>query len=443
MDKYGKIFAAVDIGSTKIVALAGTKNEEGKIQIIGLGQSASRGVTRGVLLNVEEAFAAISEAVGKAEHDCGHDIEDVFVNISGQQLTTLTSVQQKTMGRDHCVTEADVNQIMEQARQINLPNDTTIYHINPEFYSVDGEAVTTSPVGTIGEKMNASFKIHVAPDSYQRNIALCLKRGSINVHRAILDPIASSEVVLTDDEKESGVALVDIGGGTTKISIFYDGVLCFTSMVPFGGNVITKDIKEGCSITVKEAESLKRQFGQAIADFAPENKVVTIQRNGWEPKQISFKSLAHIIQARMEEIVVHFFYQIRKSGYADKLGAGIVITGGGSLLTNLGQLIKFHTGYDVRIGRPNLNLFAAGKELDDPKYSTVLGLLKMAAVEDGLIGKKRKKPVKVKQEGPGFMTAMKTKLEQKINGYQQKVQQSVIVFFEDNTEDTDMNLDKS
>jgi len=443
MDKNGKIFAAVDIGSTKIVALAGTKNEEGKIQIIGLGQSASRGVNRGVVFNVEEAFAAISEAVGKAETDCGQDIENVFVNISGQQLTTLTSLQQRTMGRDHCVTEADVNQILEQARQINLPDDTAIYHINPEFYTIDGEAVTTTPVGTIGEKMDASFKIHIAPDSYQRNIAMCLKRGSINVQKAILDPIASSEVVLTDDEKESGVALVDIGGGTTKISIFYDGVLCFTSMVPFGGNVITKDIKEGCSITVKEAESLKRQFGQAIADFAPENKVVTIQRNGWEPKQISFKSLAHIIQARMEEIVVHFFYQIRKSGYADKLGAGIVITGGTSLLTNLGQLVKFHTGYDVRIGKPNLNLFVVGKEVDDPKFATVLGLLKLAAEEDGLIGKKKRKPVKVKSEGPGFITSIKTKLGLKVTDYQQKVQQSVIVFFEDNAEDTDMNLDKT
>jgi cell division protein FtsA len=439
MDKNEKIFAAVDIGSTKIVALAGKKNEEGKIQILGIGQSASRGVNRGVVFNVEEAFAAISEAVGKAEQECGHDIENVFVNISGQQLTTLTNRQQRTLGRDHCVTEADVRQIMEQAHQINLPDDMTIYHINPEFYTIDGEPVTSSPVGVIGEKMEASFKIHYAPDSYQRNIAMCLNRGSIQVQKAILDPIASSEVVLTEDEKESGVALVDIGGGTTKISIFYDGVLCFTSMVPFGGNVITKDIKEGCSITVKEAESLKRQFGQAIADFAPENKVVTIQRNGWEPKQISFKSLAHIIQARMEEIVVHFFYQIRKSGYADKLGAGIVITGGASLLTNLGQLIKFHTGYDVRIGKPNLNAFVAGKFADDPKFATVLGLLILAAAEDGQIGKKRRKPGKVKSEGPGFISSIKTKLGQKVNDYQQKV----IVFFDDNTEDTDMNLDKT
>jgi len=428
MDKNEKVFAAVDIGSTKIVALAGKLNEEGKIQIVGLGQSTSRGVNRGVVLNVEEAFAAISEAVGQAEKDSGHDIESVFVNISGQQLITLNTRQQRTLGKDHCVTENDVELMTEMAGQIALAEDMSIYHINPEFYTIDGDPVISSPVGSLGEKIEANFKVHVAPESYQRNISKCFERGSIQVQKAILDPIASSNVVLTDDEKEAGVALVDIGGGTTKISIFCEGVLCFTSMVPFGGNVVTKDIKEGCSITAKEAESLKRQFGQAIADFAPENKVVTIQRNGWEPKQISFKSLAHIIQARMEEIIVHFFFQIRNSGYIDKLGAGIVITGGTSLLNNLGQLVKFHTGFDVRIGTPNLNSFVPGRSIDNPIFATALGLLIMASSEDGQPRRKRKrKPAKPKSDGPGYLTTLRT-----------KIAQQVIVFFEDNPADTEM-----
>lgn len=426
MDKNEKIFAAVDIGSTKILALAGKKNEEGKIEVIGLGHSASRGVNRGVVLNVEEAFAAVSEAVGKAEKDCGHDIENVFVNISGQQLITLTSQQQRTFNRDHCVTESEVNQLMEQARQISLDEGMFIYHINPECYTIDGEA--NNPVGAIGEKLEANFKIHVAPDSYQRNIAKCFERGSIQVQRAVLDPIASSEVVLRDDEKEAGVALVDIGGGTTKISIFYEGVLCFTSMVPFGGNVVTKDIKEGCSITAREAESMKTRFGQAIGDFAPEDKVVTIPREGWDPKQISFKSLAHIIQARMEEIVVGFFYQIRKSGYADKLGAGIVITGGTSLLINLPQLIKFHTGFDVRLGKPILNDFVAGRELNDPRYSTVLGLLKIAAEEETQYNRKKNGRRKgTNSNEPGIISAFGI-----------KIKQGVLNFFEETTADTEM-----
>ncbi|MBL7972413.1 MAG: hypothetical protein JNL03_12930, partial [Prolixibacteraceae bacterium] len=173
MDKNENLFAAVDIGSTKIVALAGVKNEEGKIEIIGLGHSASRGVKRGVVLNVEEAFAAISDAIGQAEKNCGRDIENVYVNISGQQLTTLTSRQQRILGRDRYVSDSDVEQMMEQARQINLGEDMSIYHLNPEFYTVDGESGITNPVGAIGEKIEANFKVHVAPDAYQRNIAMC------------------------------------------------------------------------------------------------------------------------------------------------------------------------------------------------------------------------------------------------------------------------------
>ena len=425
MDKNEVIFAAVDIGSTKVVALAGKKMEDNKIQIIGLGHSASRGIKRGVVLNIEEAFAAVNDAVSQAERDCGQIIENVFVNISGQRLTTLTTRVQRTIGRDHSVSESDILQMTEQARQINIPEGMSIYHVNSVFYTIDSESGITSPVGTIGEKIEGTFKVHIAPEAYFRNITTCFKQGSINVQKPILDPIASSEVVLTEDEKESGVALVDIGGGTTKISIFCDGVLCYTSMVPFGGNVLTHDIKEGCSITVKQAESLKVQFGQAIADFAAEDKVVTIPIQGWEPRQISFKSLANIIQARMEEIIDGFAFQIKKSGYADKLGAGIVITGGTSLLPNLGQLIKFRTGFDVRKGKPNLNNFVARKQVDDPRYSTVLGLLKLA-VEEGHGGKKRKK-IKVKSNEPGMVEKM-----------QKRIVQGVIGFFEENQADTDI-----
>jgi len=426
MDKNEKIFAAVDVGSTKIVALAGKKDDEGKIRIVGLGHSASRGVKRGVVLNVEEAFAAISEAIGQTEKGCGQDIENVFVNISGQQLVTLTSRHQRTLGRDHCVVESDVEALLEQARQINLVEGMMIYHINPEFFTIDSEPGITSPIGSIGEKMEANYKIHVAPESYQRNISMCFNKGSINVQKAILDPIASSEVVLTDEEKETGVALVDIGGGATKISIFHEGVLCHTSMVPFGGNVVTLDIKEGCAITIKQAESLKVQFGQAIADFAPEDKVVTIPIHGWEPKQISFKSLAHIIQARMEEIIVQIFHQLRKSGYVDKLGAGIVLTGGTSLLQNVGQLVKFHTGFDVRVGKPNMNYFIAERNIEDPRFSTVLGLLRMAG-EDGAQHIKKGRRFRNKSNEPGIIKTM-----------QSKIVQGVIGFFEDNPADTEM-----
>jgi cell division protein FtsA len=429
MDKNEVIFAAVDIGSTKVVALAGTKTDDNRIQIIGLGHSPSRGIKRGVIINVEETYAAVNEALNQAEKECGHILENVFVNISGQHLTTVTTKAQQAIGRDHKVTESDVQQMTEKARQINLPEGMSIYHINSQNYTVDNEPGIANPVGTIGERIEGTFKLHIAPEAYSRNVATCFKQGSINVQKMILDPIASSSVILTDDEKEAGVALVDIGGGTTKISIFSEGVLCFTSMVPFGGNVLTHDIKEGCSITVRQAESLKVQFGQAFADFAPEDKVVTIPIQGWEPRQISFKSLAGIIQARMEEIIDGFSFQIQKSGYADKLGAGIVITGGTSLLPNLGQLIKFRTGFDVRKGKPNLNYFQVRKEVEDPRFSTALGLLKMAAEEQGQVGKKRKRE-KVKSNEPGIVTKV-------TNG----IKQGIINFFEEVPADTEMNQD--
>jgi len=420
MDKNDVIFAAVDLGSTKVVALAGKKIEDNKIQIVGLGHSASRGIKRGVVFNVEEAFAAVRDAVIQVEKECGQPIESVFVNISGQQLTTQTvKIKKAITGRDRCVTESDIAQMTEQARQINIADDMSIYHINVEYYNIDGEKCGTNPVGVIGEIIEGTFKVHIAPESYVKNITTCFKKGSINVSKSLLDPIASSEVVLSEYEKETGVALVDIGGGTTKISIFCEGVLCFTSMVPFGGNVITLDLKEGCNITIRQAESLKVQFGQAIADFAPEDKVVTIPIQGWEPRQISFKSLANIIQARVEEIIDGFEAQIKRSGYADKLGAGIVITGGTSLMTNLGQLIKYRTGYDVRNGKPNLTNFIIRKEVDDPRYSTVLGLLNMAAQEEGLVRKRRSRGISmlVNPGTPKFVGEWKKNIVQGVIGF--------------------------
>lgn len=430
MEKNEKIFAAVDIGSTKVVAIAGKRSEDNKIEIIGFGHSVSRGLKRGVVLNVEETFLAVSDAVSQVEKESGYYIENVFVNISGQQLNTLNSLQQKTFNRGHCISASDIEQMIEQAKQVELSENMAIYHLNPGLYTIDEETGIANPIGAICEKIEGTYKIHVAPLSYRQNIEMCFNKGSIKLQNTVLDPIASAEVVLSEEEKETGVALVDIGGGTTKISIFCDGVLCHTSMVPFGGNVVTHDIKEGCAITARQAESLKVQFGQAIGDFAPENKVVNIPPlpGGWEPKHISFKNLAHIIQARMDEIVSHFFFQIQKSGYAEKLGAGIVITGGTSLLPNLVQLVKFHTGFDVRVGKPNMNSFIAGKELNNPTYSTVLGLLKIAADEDGKPIKKGRRFRKEKSNEPGLMKIM-----------QNKIKQQVIGFFEDSTADTEMS----
>jgi cell division protein FtsA len=245
--------------------------------------------------------------------------------------------------------------------------------------------------------LQAEYKLIVGPEMYEEKIKTSLKNAGFEAVGVVVNPIAAAESVIDEEEKEAGVVVVDLGGGTTSISVFYENVLRFMSVVPFGGNVITLDIKEGCNILLKQAESLKVQYGAALGDFVPANKVVTIPGiNGWEPKEISFKSLAYIIQARMEEIVESIFFQIEKSGYTDKLGAGIVITGGGAKLEGLRQLVRFKTGMDVRIGFPIVALpFDQEKVLDSPQYATAFGLLKKAmrdenAQNDEMIVKKRK-----------------------------------------------------
>ncbi len=425
MARNEQIFVSVDIGSTKIVAIVGKKQEEGKIEIIGLGQSMSRGITRGVILNVDEAYAAISEAVRKAEDAFGGDIEQVFVNLSGQQLKTIGTKVQKYLAPGSIVSEEDVVQMYEQVSRIPVQEGYKIYQISPQLFTVDDEAGVMNPIGITGEKLDASFKVFIAPEQYEANIRKCFERAGIIVKKVVIDPVASSEVILSEDEKEAGVVLLDIGGGTTKMSVYVDNVLCFSSVIPFGGNVITHDIKEGCSILLRQAESLKTQFGQAMGDFAPEEKVVTIPGiSGWEPKEISFKSLAFIIQARMEEIIDAFYFQLDKSGCMDKLGAGIVIAGGSSLMPNLSQLVKFRTGLDVRTGVPNMNLFLDGNSLGDPRYGTALGLLSLAANEENggqrVIKKKKKK---VPEEG--FFSQVK-----------KQVARQVTMFFDE--QDTEM-----
>ncbi len=430
MAKSNNIVAAVDVGSTKVVVVAGRKNEEGKIEVLGVGKTRSMGVKRGVVLNIEEAFKAIHDAIRQAEDAFDGDIEEVYVNIVGQQLKTFTLKAEKYVGESRIVTEEDVEFLFQQAQKVQLPEGGRVYQIVPQLFGVDQEVGIPNPVGMTGEKLEVDFKLLVAPEAYEDNLKMCFDRAGIRMKRSMIDPLASSEVLLSEDEKEAGVILLDIGGGTTKMAIYHDGVLCYSSLIPFGGNVLTHDIKEGCSILARQAESLKVQFGQAIGDFAPEDKVVTIPGiSGWEPKEISFRSLAFIIQARMEEIIDAFFFQVEKSGYLDKVGAGIVLTGGTALMPNLSQLIKYRTGLDVRKGIPSLKLGPQWKELEDPRMATVLGLFVTALSEmDPAVakGRTRMKRNKQKNTQPGFFSQMK-----------QQVARQVTLFFEEE-QDTEM-----
>lgn len=378
MIKKEQIVGAVDIGTTKIVTIIGKKTETGKLEILAMAKTESTGVKRGVVQNIEETVNAISKTVQEAEHKAGVKLSEVFVGIAGQHIRAIkNSGYIMRNSHEDEITREDIKNLENDMRKIPIDVGEAVIHVIPQSYIVDHEPGIKNPVGMSGKRVEANFHIVIAQIASAKNIEKCVKRVGLNVKSLMLEPIASAAAVLTDDEKEAGVALVDIGGGTTDIAVYYDDIIRHTAVIPFGGNVITKDIKEGCAILQRQAELLKVQFGSALGDLAETDKVVSIAGiAGREPKEISFKSLAYIIQSRMEEILDAVCFEIENSGYMEKLSAGIVITGGGALLKHLPQLVKFKTGLDVRIGYPNEYLAPnAVSELNNPMFSTAIGLV--------------------------------------------------------------------
>ena len=369
---------AIDIGTTKIVAIIGKKNEDDKLKILGIGKTASKGVKRGVVLNIEETANVIREAVELAQKDAGVEFSDVYVGIAGQHIKSIRNRGYKNRDSyDDEITQEHVNELIADMYKIPIEAGEEIIHVIPQNYVVDNEAGVKNPIGMSGKRLEANFHIVIGQVASARNIQRCVSRIGLNVKNLILEPLASSAAVLTDDEKEAGVALVDIGGGTTDVAIYYDGIIRHTAVIPFGGNVITKDIKEGCSILKRQAEALKTQFGSCLFDDEDENKVVTISGiSGREPKEISFKDLSNIIEARVEEIIDAIYFEIENSGFIDKLSAGIVLTGGGALLKGLPELIKLQTNLDVRIGYPNEYLSGdESEDINQTTYATSIGLI--------------------------------------------------------------------
>lgn len=378
MATNGKIVAAVDIGTTKIVSLVGRMNEHGRLEILGISQTASKGVKRGVVLNIEETVNAIQTTAREAMEQSGIKFKEVFVGIAGQHIKSVKNRGYiNRVSYEDEITREDLQILIDDMYKTPVDIGDEIIHVLPQSYIVDYETGVKNPVGMFGKRLEGNFHIVIGQTSSARNIGKCINRVGLDVKQLILEPLASSAAVLTEDEKEAGVALVDIGGGTTDVAVYYDDVIRHTAVIPFGGNVITRDIKEGCAILQRQAESLKIQFGSALGDLAQEDKVVTIPGiSGRDPKEISFKSLAYIIQSRIEEIIDAVIYEVELSGFMDKLSAGIVLTGGGSMLRHLNQLVKFKTGMDVRIGFPGEKLAAdIPEEINQPMFSTSVGLL--------------------------------------------------------------------
>ena len=369
--------AAIDIGTTKIVAVVGKRSLNGKIEMLGISKTISKGVKRGVVLNIDETVNAIQTVVNEVQQKIGSKLSDVFVGIAGQHIKSIRN--RGYINRDSYddeITHEDVKRLIEDAHKIPIDIGEEIIHVLPQNYIVDSETGVRNPVGMSGKRLEGNFHIVIGQISSIKNIEKCVNRVGLHIQDVILEPLASSAAVLTEDEMEAGVVLVDIGGGTTDLAVYHEGVIRHTAVISFGGNVVTKDIKEGCSILDRQAEELKIKFGSALGDLAEEDKVVIIPGiSGRDSKEISFKSLAYIIQSRMEEIIDAVMFEIENSECMDKLSAGIV-TGGGAMLRHLPQLVRFRTGMDVRIGYPNAHL--AGNVSDDinqPMFATSVGLL--------------------------------------------------------------------
>lgn len=420
-----ELVVGLDIGTTKIAAIVGYKNNYGKVEILSIGKAESLGVQRGVVANIEQTIESIKAAIKIASDKANIDIEEVIVGIAGQHIKSMQHrgmVTRRSLEDE--VNQADVDQLIDNMHRLVMSPGEEIIHVIPQEYIIDNEGGIRNPIGHSGIRLEGNFHIITGQVSAVKNIFKCVDRAKLTTVDLHLEPLASADAVLSEEEKEAGVVLVDIGGGTTDVAIFYDGIIRHTAVIPFGGNIITDDIKEGCGIIKTQAEQLKMRFGSALAQENQMNEVISIPGLRGRPhKEISVNTLAQIIQARMEEILEFVLFEIKASGFERKLAGGIVVTGGGSQLKHLPQLVMLTTGMDCRIGTPNEHLAGADDELKNPMYATGVGLV-MKGIEKYEREAKRGSNLSKPQEE--LVTAdvkeVKKKEEKKVTGHsKQKV----------------------
>ncbi|MGB3849616.1 MAG: cell division protein FtsA [Tunicatimonas sp.] len=374
----GQPVVGLDIGTTKICAIVGQKNEYGTLEVLGMGKAVSDGVIRGIVSNIDKTVFAIQKAVREAEEQSGVEINVVNVGIAGQHIRSSIhhgGITRNT--KDDEITLADVERLTNDMYRIVTPPGCEIIHVMPQHYIVDYEEGIADPIGMSGVKLEADFHIITAQTNAINNLNKCVQKAGLSVDNLILEPLASSLSVLSEEEKKAGVCLIDIGGGTTDMAIFHDGIIRHTAVIPFGGDIISADIKQGCSVLDEQAELLKVKFGRAIADEASFNEIVSIRGlRDRPPREISVKNLAYIIEARMQEIFELVHAEIIASDYEDRLAGGIVVTGGGSQLTQVKELCELMCASDARVGYPNEYLGRGKPEaIKSPTYATGVGLV--------------------------------------------------------------------
>ena len=375
----GDYKAVLDIGTTKVVALIASRNQtKGTFDILGIGASVNEGLRKGVVINIDKTVKAISQAISIAEQQAGVKVKDITVGISGdhiQSLLTRSIIAIPNANRE--ISAQDVQRIIDDAMNVKLPADRQILHILPQEYIIDGQDGVTDPIGMSGVRMESNVHVITGLLSAIQNLHKCIERAQLSVNRMIINPKASSNAVLDEDEQEVGVALIYIGGGTTDIAIFRDNVIRHSASIPLAGHQITEDISTGLGILFNQAERLKRDFGHATPDSILQEETIMVPGiSGRNPLEINKSLLARIIGPRLEEIFEHCFEELRKSGYIHRLPAGIVLTGGSSLLHGIDDLSSRIFGMPVKMGIPNgISFGGFGNEIEHPMFSTSVGLL--------------------------------------------------------------------
>jgi cell division protein FtsA len=372
-----RIIVGLDIGTTKVCAVVASITGHNQVNILGVGKAPSEGLNRGVVVNIDKTVHAIQTAVQQAELASGIQVNAVNVGIAGDHIRSLRSKGVITItNRDNEIMIRDVERLLADCKNIALPSDYEIIHVIPQEFIVDGQDGISDPVGMSGMRMEAEVHIITGLVSAVKNMHRCVERAGYQVADLMLEPLASSYAVLEEEEREAGVVLVDIGGGTTDVAIIQDNTIRHTAVVAIAGQKVTDDIRMGLSVLEDQAEKLKREHGLCFTDLITEDSIITIPGiAGRPPKEIKKSVLSKIIQARVEEILEIVAIEIKRSGYASQLSAGAVLTGGGSLIQGLTPLANEILGMDAKIGLPRGLSGGLVNEVRSPIYATGVGLV--------------------------------------------------------------------
>lgn len=369
------LIAAIDLGTSKVVCLVGEKTDAG-IKIIAINEASTKGISRGEVINIQSVLDAMTPTIRNVENAIGEKINDVFVGIAGQNIRCEQSNSHTTRANpDEFITSEEVNDITSKMFGNIAQRDDEVLHAIPQSYNIDDFMGITEPVGMVGKQIFSNFKLFIGKKNSADIKRNTISKAKLNLKGLILEPLASAKAVLDDEEKEVGVALLDIGAGTTDLLIIQDNIVRHTAIIPFGGNCITEDIKQGCGVSSKTAERLKVEKGSCMSSIADDKKVRINGIGGRDNKDIPVKHLAEIIESRIEEILEAAMYEIEKSGYLNQINSGIVITGGTSQLANLQQFARLVTGMEIRLAVPSRQYAEIEVPISKPALSTAVGLV--------------------------------------------------------------------